>query len=152
MKYYVFGFLGLGAAVLLYNSFGPMMMSGDEMMSGTPHSAQQTAGQQGAALIAVSVPELSPAATLGQAEFETNCATCHGVNAAGQDGVAPPLVHIIYEPSHHGDASFHRAVQQGVRAHHWRFGNMPPIEDVSEQQVASIITYVRELQRANGIN
>lgn len=152
MKYFIFGFLGLGLAVLLYNTLGPMMMSPDTMVGQDPHSVQQTLGDGGAALVAVSVPELSPAGAQGQAEFEANCAACHGVNAAGQDGVAPPLVHIIYEPNHHGDASFYRAVQQGVRAHHWRFGNMPPVEDISEQQVASIITYVRELQRANGIN
>lgn len=152
MKYFVFGFLGLGLTILLYTSFASMMRSGDDMMSQTPHSVQQTAGQQGAALVAVNVPELSTAAEQGQATFQANCAACHGVNASGQDGVAPPLVHIIYEPNHHGDASFYRAVQQGVRAHHWRFGNMPAVEGVSEQQIASIITYVRELQHANGIN
>ena len=46
----------------------------------------------------------------GKRGFEAKCAACHGVNAAGQDGVAPPLVHKIYEPSHHGDESFQRAV------------------------------------------
>lgn len=152
MRYFIFGFLGLGLAVLLYNTLGPMMMLPGDTARHDPHSVQQTNGAQGAALVAVSVPELSPTAMQGQEVFEANCAACHGVNAAGQDGVAPPLVHIIYEPNHHGDASFYRAVQQGVRAHHWRFGNMPPLEGVSEQEVASIITYVRELQRANDIN
>lgn len=157
MKYFVFGFLGLGLAVLLYNTLGPNMsgptMMSPGMMAGQgPHSVQQTQGDAGGPLVAVSVPQLSPVAEQGQATFVANCAACHGVNASGQDGVAPPLVHIIYEPNHHGDASFYRAVQQGVRAHHWRFGNMPPVEGVSEQEVASIITYVRELQRANGIN
>lgn len=106
----------------------------------------------GAAMAAVMVPELSALAALGKTLFDANCADCHGANAAGQDGVAPPLVHIIYEPSHHSDASFHLAVQNGVRAHHWSFGDMPPVEGVGEADVTAIIAYIRELQRANGIN
>jgi len=77
--------------------------------------------------------------------------SCHGQHAIGSDR-GPPLIHIIYEPSHHNDGSFYRAVAQGVRGHHWRFGNMPRIEGVGEADVEKIIVYVRETQRANGIN
>ena len=100
----------------------------------------------------VNVPgTLSARADLGQKTYEANCASCHGRNAAGQKGVAPPLVHVIYEPGHHGDESFQRAVTRGVRAHHWRFGDMPPVEGLTRRDVAAIVAYVRELQRANGI-
>lgn len=95
---------------------------------------------------------LSPEATIGKRGFDAKCADCHGENAAGQNGVAPPLVHKIYEPSHHGDESFQRAVQVGVRAHHWKFGDMPAVEGLSRADVKYIIQYVRELQRENGIN
>jgi hypothetical protein len=61
-------------------------------------------------------------------------------------------VHKIYEPSHHGNESFQRAVAMGVRAHHWPFGNMPKVAGVTRAEVSTIITYVRELQRANGID
>ena len=105
----------------------------------------------GMALSEVKVPDLSAAAREGEAIFNANCAACHGRNAAGVDGAGPPLVHIIYEPSHHADLAFQLAVRQGVRQHHWRFGNMPPVEGVSEADVTKIVTYVRELQRANGI-
>ena len=44
------------------------------------------------------------------------------------------------------------AVQRGVRQHHWTFGNMPPVPGLNDREVAFIIAYVRELQRANGIN
>jgi mono/diheme cytochrome c family protein len=84
--------------------------------------------------------------------FDANCASCHGANAAGQDGVAPPLVHIIYEPNHHGDASFLLAAKNGVRAHHWPFRDMPAVQNITDDSIALIVTYVRELQRANGIN
>jgi mono/diheme cytochrome c family protein len=105
------------------------------------------------ALAKVLLPEvLSQTAQVGKRGFEAKCAACHGVNAAGQDGVAPPLVHIIYEPSHHGDEAFQRAVALGVRGHHWSFGDMPPVEGVTTGDVTMIIAYIRELQRANGIN
>ena len=94
---------------------------------------------------------LTPAASKGKAAFDATCAACHGSNGAGQDGVAPPLVHKIYEPSHHGDYAFEMAVQLGVRAHHWRFGDMPPQPGVSPTEIQDIIAYIRELQRANGI-
>lgn len=100
----------------------------------------------------VEVPELTIAAQSGKQAFDKNCASCHGNNAAGQEGKAPPLVHRIYEPNHHGDISFIRAVKNGVHAHHWPFGNMPPVGGITEVEIQNIIIYVRELQRANGIN
>ncbi len=39
----------------------------------------------------------------------------------------------------------------GVRAHHWRFGPMPAQPQLTRQEIAAIIRYVRELQEANGI-
>lgn len=110
-------------------------------------------GAQGVALVEVALPdELSQNAQIGKIGFDAKCAACHGANAAGQDGVAPPLVHIIYEPNHHGDESFRRAAALGVQGHHWPFGNMPPVEGVTAGDVTMIIAYIRELQRANGIN
>ena len=109
-------------------------------------------GGAGPAIVSVSVPAtLSARARLGRKTYDANCASCHGRNAAGQGGVAPPLVHIVYEPGHHGDESFQRAVARGVRAHHWRFGDMPPVEGLTRRDVAAVVAYVRELQRANGI-
>jgi mono/diheme cytochrome c family protein len=105
-----------------------------------------------AGMVKVALPEnLTEEAVIGKRAFDAACASCHGANAAGQDGVAPPLVHKIYEPSHHGDATFHRAAQQGVKAHHWSFGDMPPVEGLTQSDVDAIVAYVRELQRHNGI-
>ena len=109
-------------------------------------------GGSGPPIVAVTVPAtLSASAEIGRRTYDANCAACHGRNAAGQDGIAPPLVHVIYEPGHHGDESFQRAVARGVRAHHWRFGDMPPVEGMTRRDVATVVAYVRELQRANGI-
>lgn len=108
-------------------------------------------GDGGPLVADVVVPELSAAALAGRDVFDAKCATCHGPNAAGRDGKGPPLVHKIYEPSHHADMSFLMAVERGVRGHHWPFGDMQPVDGVSREDVARIIAYVRELQRANGI-
>lgn len=100
--------------------------------------------------IAVKVPELTDEAKAGKRFFDGTCAACHGNNAAGSDK-GPPLVHKIYEPSHHGDAAFFLAIRNGVRAHHWPFGNMPAQSHITEAQSKAIVRYIRELQRANGI-
>jgi mono/diheme cytochrome c family protein len=99
----------------------------------------------------VRVPQLSPNATAGKTAFDANCASCHGANAAGSDQ-GPPLVHEIYNPGHHADLAFVLAAKQGVRRHHWPFGDMPPQPQVTEDQISAIIQYVRELQAANGIS
>ena len=95
---------------------------------------------------------LSQNVQIGKLRVEAKCAACHSINAAGQDGEAPPLVHKVYGSSHHGDESFQRAASLGVRAHHWPFGNMPAVEGLTRGDVKMIIAYIRELQRANGIN
>ena len=87
---------------------------------------------------------------VGETTFNANCAACHGKQAAGTDH-GPPLVHKIYEPNHHGDPAFQRAAANGVKAHHWEFGNMPKIESVTPEDVDQIVKYVRWLQRQAGI-
>jgi mono/diheme cytochrome c family protein len=86
----------------------------------------------------------------GERLYNANCARCHGPLAVGTD-VGPPLVHVVYEPNHHADIAFQRAVAFGVAAHHWRFGNMPPVSGLDESEVKRITAYVRWLQRKAGI-
>ncbi|MFV0663329.1 c-type cytochrome [Denitromonas sp.] len=93
---------------------------------------------------------LMPNPTMGKPLFEKNCASCHGVALDGSDK-GPPLVHRIYEPSHHGDIAFQLAVKNGTRAHHWQFGDMPPVPGVTPDDVAHITAYVRMHQRRAGI-
>ncbi|MGR3322910.1 MAG: c-type cytochrome [Pseudooceanicola sp.] len=117
-----------------------------------PEQTLVEAPPEGDALVAIALPEtLSPEAKMGRRAFDAACADCHGENATGRKGSGPPLVHKIYEPSHHADMSFQLAVQNGVRAHHWEFGDMPPQPGLTRADVTNIVAYVRELQRANGI-
>lgn len=86
----------------------------------------------------------------GEAAFELHCSLCHGSQALGSE-MGPALVHEHYAPSHHADQAFEIAVRQGVQAHHWRFGNMPPQPHVTQQEIERITAYVRWLQRQAGI-
>lgn len=100
---------------------------------------------------------LSPLAEQGRIAFGKTCAQCHGdwgqgVSNGGNAKQGPPLIHKIYEPSHHGDMAFLMAMAQGTRQHHWRFGNMPPQPIVGREEALAIIAYVREVQKANGID
>jgi len=146
---------GLGAA-------GVAAMAVFVLTMATPQPGQQggmsmtppdtTALDDGDPINSVLVPvEFSPEAQIGKRIFEGKCSVCHGDNATGQQGFAPPLVDRIYEPNHHGDAAFVAAAKNGVQAHHWDFGNMPPVDGLTDGDVKYIARYIRELQKENGI-
>jgi hypothetical protein len=46
---------------------------------------------------------------------------------------------------------FTLAVRRGVRAHHWLFGDMPTHHAVTDRELADIVWYVHEVQKADGI-
>lgn len=146
---FVGGALLAGIAAAGWQAFQPApAQQGHSMV--TPDTSEIAMGDP---IADVQLPaELSSEAAIGKRAFDAKCASCHGENAAGQNGVAPPLVHNIYRPGHHADEAFQRAAQGGVRAHHWEFGNMPPIAGLTRGDVQYIAGYVRELQRENGIN
>jgi mono/diheme cytochrome c family protein len=100
---------------------------------------------------AAAAPSTPPELAEGERLFDQNCARCHGPRATGTDQ-GPPFVHIIYEPNHHSDAAFQMAALNGVRAHHWQFGDMAPVPGVTAGQVSEITAYVRWLQRQAGID
>jgi mono/diheme cytochrome c family protein len=91
-----------------------------------------------------------PKFATGVALYHTHCASCHGPSAVGT-AQGPSFLSRVYVPSHHSDASFHLAVKQGVRAHHWNFGNMPAMPHVTDAEVTHITAYVRWLQQQAGI-
>ena len=99
-------------------------------------------------------PGLMPNPVQGKKLYGQYCAACHGADLLGVDKgekKGPPLLHKIYEPAHHGDAAFQMAARNGVRAHHWPFGNMAPVPGLTDPELAGIIRFVREVQVANGI-
>ena len=86
----------------------------------------------------------------GRDLFADNCPTCHGVDLEGTS-TGPPFLHEIYAPNHHPDEAFYAAVAQGVRPHHWRFGPMPPVPSLTEDDVRAIVAYIRSVQEREGI-
>ncbi len=93
---------------------------------------------------------LMPNSAAGKKLYAERCAQCHGADLLGSKE-GPPLVHRVYEPSHHGDVAFQIAVKYGTRQHHWNFGDMQPVPGVTPDDVAHITAYVRAEQRKAGI-
>lgn len=87
----------------------------------------------------------------GAALFGRFCASCHGENLRGTDR-GPSLLSIVYEPAHHGDEAFRRAIALGSPSHHWGFGDMPAIDGVEPGQVEAIIAHVRAVQQREGFD
>ncbi len=98
----------------------------------------------------VQVPKMTPELNLGKLNYEAKCASCHGINTVGTDK-GPTFLHRVYHPGHHGDGAFYQAPKNGVRAHHWPFGDMPAVDGITDSQIEKIIAYIRALQQANGI-
>lgn len=98
----------------------------------------------------VQVPELSERLAKGQKVFNVNCGGCHGINGEGSTS-GPPLIHDIYNPGHHGNNAFIRAMQNGVRSHHWPFGDMPAQKQMGLGDMMHVIRFIREIQDHNGI-
>jgi mono/diheme cytochrome c family protein len=87
--------------------------------------------------------------TDGAGQYATNCASCHGSDLGGTEQ-GPSLLSIVYEPSHHGDDAFRSAIRTGSPQHHWGFGAMPPVEGLSDDEVDTIIAFVRAEQDRQG--
>jgi mono/diheme cytochrome c family protein len=98
----------------------------------------------------VMIPALSGAGARGQVAYGRVCASCHGDKIDGTEK-GPPLMHPFYNPGHHGDAAFVAAARRGAKAHHWHFGDMEPIDGVSDTELTEVIRFVREVQKANGL-
>lgn len=96
------------------------------------------------------VPKVPAELTKGEALFRNYCARCHGEGARGTDH-GPPFLSKIYEPNHHGDSAFQLAPLNGVRAHHWNFGDMPKVEGITPEEIQVIIPYIRWVQKEAGV-
>lgn len=86
---------------------------------------------------------------LGEEVYQANCARCHGDDLRGTER-GPSQLSVVYEPSHHSDQAYVAAITQGSPAHHWDFGDMPPVEGLDQDEVASVIAYIRSVQEAEG--
>ncbi len=86
----------------------------------------------------------------GEELYQQRCSNCHGSDLRGTPA-GPSQLSIIYEPGHHPDEAYRSAVENGAKAHHWEFGDMPPINGLSSAEVDEIIAYIREVQKREGL-
>lgn len=85
----------------------------------------------------------------GETIYQAKCASCHGIDLRGTDK-GPSHLSVVYEPNHHGDIAFELAIKTGTPQHHWRFGDMAPIEGMTDEDIAAVTAYVREQQQIHG--
>lgn len=85
----------------------------------------------------------------GEVLYQATCAECHGSDLRGTDK-GPSHLSVVYEPGHHGDAAFALAIINGVKQHHWPFGDMAPVPGLDDADIERIVAYVRENQRIHG--
>ena len=95
-------------------------------------------------------PGFKGAVEKGVEPFEKYCMVCHGIKGRGTNQ-GPSLVDRVYRPDHHADLSFHIAVRDGVKSHHWNYGDMQPVPLITPEETEHIIAYMREEQRRVGI-
>lgn len=120
----------------------------------TPTSTIDTAVPTSA--VAATAPAPAPPSTVaalvvpdGAAVYQQYCAECHGIDLRGTDK-GPSQLSIIYEPNHHGDHAYRVAIREGTREHHWWFGDMPPVEGISDLEIEKVISYIRSEQERLG--
>jgi mono/diheme cytochrome c family protein len=94
-------------------------------------------------------PTDAAASSFGADLYEASCASCHGSDLRGTDR-GPSHLSQVYAPDHHPDESFRAAIARGATAHHWDFGDMPPVEGLTDDEIDQIISFVREQQEAQG--
>jgi len=85
----------------------------------------------------------------GRTLYAANCGGCHGAFGEGSE-LAPPMLHPI-QARMHADVAFKRAIQEGVRPHHYRFGAMPSIDVLNSKEIDDIVAYVRWMQEVAGL-
>lgn len=81
--------------------------------------------------------------------YAESCGSCHGADLRGTDK-GPSHLSIVYESNHHTDDSFRSAIANGAPQHHWSFGDMEPVEGLSDDDVEAVIAFVRAEQERQG--
>jgi nitrite reductase (NO-forming) len=103
--------------------------------------------QQAATSAAAGTLSLEEQVAAGKALYTGTCSVCHQDNGAGMPGVFPPLAKSDYL-TQHDDAQLIRIVLNGlsgaVKVNGQDYNSvMPPMSQLTDDEVANILTYVR---------
>ena len=90
-----------------------------------------------------------PVLDRGAEVYAESCASCHGADLRGTDK-GPSHLSSVSEPNHHTDDSFRNAIATGAPQHHWPFGDKPPLEGLTDDDVEAVIAFVRAEQERQG--
>lgn len=90
-----------------------------------------------------------PDQSAGADVYADNCASCHGADLRGTDK-GPSQLSIVYEPNHHPDDAYRSAIANGTPQHHWNFGDMPPVQGLTTDEVEAVIAFIRAEQARQG--
>jgi len=90
-------------------------------------------------------------AARGEELFTRNCVACHGAGAMGTAN-GPPLVHELYREEIFADDRIADATRNGAPQRNWSFGRMPGIGGLSNDDVADLVAYIRQVQDEAGLN
>ena len=90
----------------------------------------------------------------GEGLFTQRCASCHGVSGAGDGALArsltklPPEIGTVAWQVEHSDEQIATVVREGLAG-----SAMPPARDLTDDQAASVVAYVRSLpmKERNGV-
>jgi mono/diheme cytochrome c family protein len=93
--------------------------------------------------------DAAPDVGRGRQLYGGACAMCHGADLRGT-ARGPSQLSQVYEPSHHSDEAYRNAVKNGVRAHHWKFGDMPSLPEFPDDAIRDVIAYIRSEQQKQG--
>ncbi len=83
----------------------------------------------------------------GERIYAANCAQCHGADLAGTDR-GPSLLSPVYGPDQVSDAAMADVIRNGAEQRLFEFGPMAGNGALSDEQIDSIIVYVRSQQGA----
>jgi mono/diheme cytochrome c family protein len=86
----------------------------------------------------------------GRDVYTNACATCHG-DALGGTTAGPPLLAELYAPGQLSDEAMATAIVDGAPQQYWTFGPMPGVGGLSDVDIAAVIAFVRDEQRAAGL-
>lgn len=86
----------------------------------------------------------------GRSAFERECAACHGPLAAGTES-GPNLISVRYGRSEMADDLIYHAVLNGVPRRSAEHPGMPALPHLNQRELDSILSFLREVQRAGGI-
>ena len=139
----------LGIAAVALAAFLLAVSCGADAGDAGDSLAAETTLPSSTALPSPSSTAAAPAVPDGAAVYQQYCAECHGVDLRGTDK-GPSQLSIIYEPNHHGDYAYRVAIREGTREHHWWFGDMPPVEGITDLEIEQVISFIRAEQQRLG--